>query len=105
MKSRDRPNWWPLYHWTDHKVRIHAFYCTVALLLRALVHRRVRLAHINISMGRLYKELDNLHQEVAGAHSYPAVRRKKEQRKIVLTRRSELQQNLMKVLALSNPLF
>jgi transposase len=102
MKSRDRPNWWPLHHWTDHKVRIHAFYCTVALLLRALVHRRVRLADINISMGRLYKELDNLREVV---NVYPAVRRKKERRKIVLTRRSELQQHLMKILGLSNPLF
>lgn len=99
MKSRDRPNWWPLHHWTDHKVRIHAFYCTVALLLRALVHRRVRLADINISMGRLYKELDNLREVV---NVYPAVRRKKERRKTVLTRRSELQQRLMQTLGLPN---
>ena len=101
MKSRDRPNWWPLNHWTDQKVRIHAFYCTVALLLRALVHRRVRLADINISMGRLYKELDNLREVV---NVYPAVRRKKERRKAVLSKSSELQQRLMQVLGLSNHL-
>lgn len=101
MKSRERPNWWPLHHWTDHKIRIHAFYCTVAMLLRALVHRRVRLADIAISMGRLYKELDNLREVV---NVYPAVRRKKERRTPVLTKSSELQQHLMQILGLSDQL-
>ena len=101
MKSRERPNWWPLHHWTDHKIRIHAFYCTVAMLLRALVHRRVRLADIGISMGRLYKELDNLREVV---NVYPAVRRKKERQKTVLTKSSELQQRLMQILGLSDQL-
>ncbi|MGA2264790.1 MAG: IS1634 family transposase [Acidobacteriota bacterium] len=99
MKSRERPNWWPLHHWTDHKIRIHAFYCTVAMLLRALVHRRVRLADIGISIGRLFKELDNLREVV---NVYPAVRRKKERRKTVLTKSSELQQRLMQILGLSD---
>ena len=101
MKSRERPNWWPLHHWTDHKIRIHAFYCTVAMLLRALVHRRVRLAGIDISIGRLFKELDNLREVI---NVYPAVRRRKERRKTVLTKSSELQKRLMQVLRLSDQL-
>jgi len=36
---------------------------------------------------------------------YPAVRRKKERRKTVLSKRSELQQRLMQVLGLSDQLF
>jgi len=102
MKNRERPNWWPLHHWTDHKIRIHTFHCTLALLLRALIHRRVRQAGMNISIGRLYKELNNLREVV---NIYPAVRRKKERRKTVLSKRSELQQRLMQVLGLSNQLF
>ena len=97
MKSRDRPNWWPLHHWTDQKIQIHAFYCTVAMLLRTLVHRRVRLAGINISMGRLYKELHSIREVI---NVYPAKRRKQERRKTVLTQCSELQQQLMQILDL-----
>jgi transposase len=98
MKSRERPNWWPLHHWTDQKIRIHAFYCTLAMLLRTLVHRRVRLAGINISMGRLYKELHSIREVI---NVYPARRRKQERRKTVLTKRSELQQQLTQILDLS----
>jgi hypothetical protein len=101
MKSRERPNWWPLHHWTDHKIRIHAFYCTVAMLLRGLVHRRVRLAGFEISIGRLFKELDNLREVV---NVYPAFRRKKERRKTVLTKSSEFQKRLMQILGLSDQL-
>ena len=35
MKDRDIGSWWPLYHWTDQKINVHGFYCTIALLLRA----------------------------------------------------------------------
>jgi hypothetical protein len=53
MKDRDIGSWWPLYHWTDQKINVHSFYCTIAVLLRALAHRRVKQAGIDISMKRL----------------------------------------------------
>ena len=53
MKDRDIGSWWPLYHWTDQKSNVHSFYCTIAVLLRALAHRRVKAAGIDISMKRL----------------------------------------------------
>jgi hypothetical protein len=37
MKDRSTGSWWPLYHWTDSKIRVHALYCTVAILLRGLL--------------------------------------------------------------------
>lgn len=53
MKDRDIGSWWPLYHWTDQKINVHSFSCTIAVLLRALAHRRVKQAGIDISMKRL----------------------------------------------------
>ena len=53
MKDRDIGSWWPLYHWTDQKINVHSFSCTIAVLLRALAHRRVKEAGIDISMKRL----------------------------------------------------
>jgi len=60
MKDRDIGSWWPLYHWTDQKINVHGFYCTIALLLRALAYRRVKEAGIAISMKRLIAELDDI---------------------------------------------
>ncbi len=98
MKHRDRPNWWPLHHWTDHHVRIHALYCTLAVLLRALLHRRVLQAGISISTGGLYRELDAVREVV---NVYPPVRRKKQRTSTVLSKTSQLQQRLMRVLGLT----
>jgi len=59
MKDRDIGRWWPLYHWTDQTINVHGFYCTIALLLRALAYRRVKEAGTAISMKRLIAELDD----------------------------------------------
>ena len=37
MKDRHIGAWWPLHHWTDSKIQVHGLYCTIAVLLRALV--------------------------------------------------------------------
>ena len=34
MKDRTHGNWWPMNHWTDSKIAVHALYCTIALLLQ-----------------------------------------------------------------------
>ena len=39
MKDRSTGTWWPLNHWTDQKIRVHGLYCTIAVLLRALIQR------------------------------------------------------------------
>lgn len=97
MKNRERANWWPLHHWTDAQIRVHALYCTVAMLLRSLLIRRVRQAGINLSVGQLYRELNALREVV---NFYPKLGKRKQQTTTVLTRTSELQQHLMETLGL-----
>ena len=98
MKDRNTGNWWPMNHWTDSKIRVHGLYCTIALLLRALMLRRVEAAKMHLSMKRLLSELDNIRQVV---NIFPKKRRqKKEQRQVVLSRTSELQDKLIEVLGL-----
>lgn len=31
-----------MFHWTDSKIRVHAAYCVLALLLASLLHREAR---------------------------------------------------------------
>lgn len=99
MKDRNTGSWWPLHHWTDSKIKVHALYCTIALLLRALVMRRVRQAGLNMSMRRILTELDVIREVV---NIYPRKRRQKIERKqAVLTKTSEIQQQLMAILKLN----
>ena len=98
MKDRTTGSWWPMNHWTDSKIAVHGLYCTIALLLRALMLRRVEAAKMHLSMKRLLAELDNMRQVI---NIYPKKRRQKTgRRQAVLSRTSELQDKLIDVLGL-----
>ena len=46
MKDTEFAAFSPSYHWTDQKLRVHAFYCTLALMIVTLIERHVRQAGI-----------------------------------------------------------
>jgi transposase len=54
--------WQPAHHWTDQKLRVHAFYCVLALVLSSLAHQQVRQSGIEISLPSLLKELSAIRQ-------------------------------------------
>lgn len=98
MKDRTTGTWWPMNHWTDSKIKVHGLYCTIALLLRAMMWRRVKAAKIHLSMKRLMSELHDMRQVI---NIYPKKRQQKtERRQAVLSRTSELQDKLVDVLGL-----
>ena len=98
MKDRCTGSWWPLHHWTDSKIRVHALYCTLALLLRALALRRLRQAGLSLCMSRFLSELDAVREVV---NIYPKKRGQKTARQqSVLTKTSELQDQMLKILSL-----
>lgn len=59
MKDRKTGSWWPMFHWTDQKIKVHGLYCSLSLLIRALIMKRVQESGISISM-------NNLHEKLAG---------------------------------------
>jgi transposase len=46
MKDREFASFSPAFHWTDQKLRVHAFYCTLALMIVSLIERQIRHAGI-----------------------------------------------------------
>jgi transposase len=99
MKDRRTGTWWPMYHWTDSKIMVHGLYCTIAQLLRALMHRRIRQAGLAIPLPRLLSELDTV-REVVNVH--PKKRGdKKERRQSVLSKTSTLQAKILSALGLT----
>lgn len=93
-KDRKTGCWWPLNHWTDQKIKVHALYCTITLLLRALLNIRARQASVNLSTRRIHQELCGIKQVI---NIYPKKRGKgnKKQRKIqTITKMNEIQKKL-----------
>ncbi|MDH7504110.1 MAG: hypothetical protein QHJ82_15540, partial [Verrucomicrobiota bacterium] len=64
MKDRELGCWWPMYHWTDWMIQVHGFYCTVALLLRAMVAEAARAAGVQLPVGRLWSQLAGIKKVV-----------------------------------------
>ena len=99
MKDRNTGSWWPMLHWTDSKIEVHALYCTIALLLRALMFRRIRTGGLRLSMRRILNELNAIREVV---NIYPKKRgQKKEKMQSTLSKLSDLQQQLMSILQLN----
>lgn len=93
-KDRKYGSWWPQYHWTDSKIHVHGLYCTIALLLRAIMWRRISKAGVRISMKRLLTELDGIREVVN-------VYKGKKCSETVLTKLSETQEALADILEVS----
>lgn len=62
MKDRGYSSWFPMFHWTDQKIKVHAFYCVLALLFTSLLYREANQAGIKISQMRLMKKLEDIYQ-------------------------------------------
>lgn len=69
MKDPHFLSWEPMFHWTDSKIRIHAFYCVLALTLASLLQRQAAQNGISLSVQALMKALNGI-QEVVNI--YPA---------------------------------
>jgi transposase len=48
MKDTEFASFSPAHHWTDQKLKVHAFYCTLALMIVTLIERHVRQAGIEL---------------------------------------------------------
>jgi len=62
LKDGDWLNWGPMYHWTDSKIRVHAFYCMLGISLLSYVHRQVQNVCPAITIEQLKQELADILQ-------------------------------------------
>jgi hypothetical protein len=53
-----------LYHWTDRKIRIRAFYCMLGISLLQHLHKQAQSAWKGISTEQLLEELRQIQQFV-----------------------------------------
>ena len=64
MKDPDVVSFSPMFHWTDQKIRVHAFYCTLALTVARLMVREAKAAGIDMSARELLRSLGGIEETV-----------------------------------------
>lgn len=64
LKEGDWLSWGPMHHWTDRKIRIHAFYCMLGISLLQYLHKQAQKAWAGISVEQLIEELEQVKQFV-----------------------------------------
>jgi len=98
LKDGDWLGWGPMYHWTDQKIRVHAFYCMLGISLLQYVRRQAVEAWPGLSTEEL---LEQLRQIQKYALLYPPQGEKGPNRvATVLSKQSLTQQRLAQVLGL-----
>jgi transposase len=80
----------PMFHWTDQKIRVHVFYCVLALAVAHLLRRQAAQAGITLSVRELLSTLAGIQETVLlyqGERGRPRARH-------VLTEMDETQRRL-----------
>ena len=99
LKDGNWLGWGPMHHWTDRKIRIHAFYCMLGISLLQYVHRQAQAAWSDLSVEQLLQELQQIQQFVL---LYPRQGEKGPNRAAyVLSQQTLVQQALAKALRLN----
>jgi hypothetical protein len=62
LKSPHHVSLRPQHHWTDQKIRVHVFYCVLALLLCSLLRRQLHRQGIDRSIPRLLEDLGQIRE-------------------------------------------
>ncbi len=78
MKDTEHVSFRPAYHWTDQKLRVHAFTCVAALLLCTLLRRRLAQSGIELSVKKMLEALGSMrevHVLLTSGRGRPRVRR------------------------------
>jgi transposase len=97
MKDPHVVSFSPMHHWTDSKIRVHVFYCVLALAIAHLMRREAEQAGLHLSVRELLGELAGIGETVL-LHHDGGKGRPRAQR--VLTDRSPTQRALYDLFAL-----
>jgi len=65
MKNPHFLSWNPRWHWTDQKIRVHAFYCVTALTLVSLLRRTLADKGLCLSVQCLMKQLLKIRETIS----------------------------------------
>jgi transposase len=97
MKDPKVVSFSPMFHWTDHKIRVHVSYCVLALMAARLMVREADRAGLHLSVRELLATLASIQETVLlyqGERGRPRARR-------MLTETNPTQQRLYDLFGLA----
>jgi transposase len=97
LKDRDIVSFSPMFHWTEQKIRVHAFYCALALAIAHLMRRQAAPDGLHLSVRELLGTLAGIGETVM---IYPSTGGRPKARRM-LTDRDPLQQRLFDLFGLT----
>lgn len=68
MKDPHVVSFGPMHHWTDSKIRVHLFYCVLALTIAHLMRREAERAGLHLSVRELLATLAGIEETVLLYH-------------------------------------
>jgi transposase len=90
LKDRHVVSFSPMFHWTEQKIRVHVFYCVLALAIAHLMRRQAAQAGLDLSVRELLHTLAGIGETVL---IYPSTGGRPRARRI-LTEQDPTQQRL-----------
>jgi transposase len=97
LKDRDVVSFSPMFHWTEQKIRVHVFYCALALAIAHLMRRQASQDGLHLSVRELLGTLAGIGETVM---IYPSTGGRPKARRM-LTDRDPLQQRLFELFGLT----
>jgi transposase len=97
MKDRRAVSFSPMFHWTEHNIRIHTFTCVLALQIAHLMRLQAERAGLHMSVRGLLSELAGIGETVL---IYPTERGRPKARRM-LTETTAAQDKLIQIFRLN----
>jgi transposase len=98
MKDPSVVSFSPMFHWTEQKIRVHVFYCTLALTVARLMVREAERAGLHLSVRALLGSLAGIEETVL---LYPSSGGRPRARRM-LTEMDETQERLYELFGLAS---
>ncbi len=96
MKDPHVVSFSPMFHWTEHNIRVHTFTCVLALQIAHLLRLQARRAGLHMSVRELLRQLAGIGETVL---IYPAARGRPKARRM-LTETTSTQDRLIQIFQL-----
>ena len=96
MKDTHVVSFSPMFHWTEHNIRVHVFTCVLALQIAHLMRLKARRAGLDLSVRELLRELGGISETILlyhGDRSRPRAHR-------MLTETTPVQDKLAQIFSL-----
>ena len=97
MKDHEIVSFSPMFHWTDQKIRVHVFYCVLALTIAKLMAREVNQSGTEMSVREMLSSLAQIQETVL---LYKAERGRPRARRMI-TEMNSTQQHLYDLFGLA----